>query len=63
MVYKDLHLLCKKVVNRMLDMTQPDGDLTDFHERQLVHAIFMQLCSMHKGDLWAAFEYYKGRKI
>ena len=51
MVYKDLHLLCKKAVNRMLDMTQPDGDLTDFHERQLVHAIFMQLCSMHKGDL------------
>jgi hypothetical protein len=56
MVYKDLHGLSQKAVNRMLSMVHPDGDLTDFHERQLVHALYTEIDSMNKG-LWAAFEY------
>jgi hypothetical protein len=33
-----------------------EGDLTDFHERQLVHALFAELDATNHG-LWAAFEY------
>jgi hypothetical protein len=35
-----------------------EGDLTDFHERQLVHTLFLALDAGRKeGELWAAFEY------
>ena len=33
-----------------------EGDLTDFHERQLVHALGVELDARHQG-LWTAFEY------
>jgi predicted RNase H-like HicB family nuclease len=64
MIYKNLHLLSQNAVNDMLSMAQlADGDLTDFHERQLVHNLFMKINSSHK-SLWAAFEYgyFKGEK-
>jgi hypothetical protein len=57
MIYKDLHELAECAVSRMVVTAQyGSGDLTDFHERQLVHALFAELDSRKK-KMWAAFEY------
>lgn len=58
MIIADLHKLGKSAVDRMRRMAEAaDGDLTDFHERQLVHSLFMELEKAHGRSLWAAFEY------
>lgn len=56
MIYSDLHELAKEGVDLMRRMAGAEGDLTDFHERQLVHALFMSLHDRHP-EMWAAFEY------
>jgi hypothetical protein len=57
MVFDSLHELAKSAVDRMRRMAKRvSGDLTDFHERQLLHALFTELDSRNN-RLWAAFEY------
>jgi hypothetical protein len=57
MLYNDFHELAECSVSRMLVTAgHGEGDLTDFHERQLVHALYAELEARNE-KMWAAFEY------
>lgn len=57
MLFDNLHEMARRAVDRMRNMAEgAGGDLTDFHERQLVHALFQEL-EQSNSCLWAAFEY------
>jgi hypothetical protein len=59
MIYKDLHELAKRAVDRMRRVAASvEGDLTDFHERQLVHALFMGWTLAKRGSLTVCCESY-----